>query len=328
MSTFGNRWTLILAAGSGTRLQSLTADGRGRTVPKQFCSLNGGESLLEETFARARTISAERRIVTVVAAEHRPFWGELLADYDADQIVIQPTNRGTANGMLLGLSAIRARDPEALVTILPSDHFVAHEDVLRRALSRALAIAELGAADGAIYFLGIRPELADPELGYIVRGEDAPDGTSTIARFVEKPSREVAEHLRRYQALWNSFIIVARAAALIDLIAERHLPVVMAFDRLWQIPDAMGERSSALRHLYAELPPIDFSRDVVEHAGAPLKVVPVPYCGWSDLGTPRRVAECLARLESRTFIPASRHLNLAEAHARWAGATDAVLQTA
>jgi len=324
MSKLGNRWTLILAAGSGTRLRSLTADGRGGAVPKQFCSLAGGPSLLEETFARASTFSAETRTVTIVADEHRPFWYELLADVDADRVIVQPANRGTANGMLLGLTAIRARDPDALVTILPSDHFVAHEDVLRRSLSRALAIAELGADRADVYFLGLTPELADPELGYIVRGDASPDGSFAIARFVEKPSRELAEALLGYEALWNSFILVARVSALVNLIAERYPAEVLAFDDIWQRPGSAERRAGALRRLYADLPSIDFSHDVVEHARAALKVVPVPYCGWSDLGTPRRVAECLARVERRPLVPASRHLNLAEAHARWAGAAGAL----
>lgn len=41
-----HHWAVVLAAGDGTRLASLTSDDRGRSVPKQFCSLNGGGSLL------------------------------------------------------------------------------------------------------------------------------------------------------------------------------------------------------------------------------------------------------------------------------------------
>ena len=41
----GDTWAIVLAGGDGTRLQSLTDDGAGNAVPKQFCSLNGSESL-------------------------------------------------------------------------------------------------------------------------------------------------------------------------------------------------------------------------------------------------------------------------------------------
>lgn len=38
----GGTWAVVLAAGSGTRLSSLTRDSEGAAVPKQFSSLHGG----------------------------------------------------------------------------------------------------------------------------------------------------------------------------------------------------------------------------------------------------------------------------------------------
>jgi mannose-1-phosphate guanylyltransferase len=327
MSELANRWTLILAAGSGTRLSSLTADGSGGAVPKQFCSLNGGASLLEETFDRAHAFSSEARTLAVVAAEHRRFWYSALKRVPRKNLLAQPSNRGTANGILLGLTAITARDPSALVTILPSDHYVAKEDVLRRCVSRALAVAEYGPAD-AVHFLGITPDTADPELGYIVRGEPQVDGSFEIARFVEKPNASLAAGLLRQRALWNSFILVARASALVGLVARRFPAEVAAFAAVWREHRPGGLMAeAALDRLYAELPEIDFSRGVVEGAAAPLRVLPVPYCGWSDLGTPKRVADALGRLGPTRVTTPSRHLNLAEACARLMGPM-AVQQTA
>jgi mannose-1-phosphate guanylyltransferase len=316
MHDIANRWTLILAAGSGTRLSSLTTDGRGGAVPKQFCSLNGGASLLEETFDRAHAFSTERRTLVVVAAEHRAHWRQALNRVPRENLLVQPANRGTANGILLGLTAIMARDPNALVTILPSDHYVAKEDVLRRCVSRALAVAEYNPAD-AVHFLGIKPETADPELGYIVRGEPQVDGSFDIARFVEKPNPELASSLQRRGALWNSFILVAYASVIVGLVARRFPAEVAAFATVWRDYGPLAE--VALERLYAGLPEIDFSRGVVEGSDAPLRVVPVPYCGWSDLGTPKRVADTLQRVGRTRATTPSRHLNLAEACARWMG---------
>jgi mannose-1-phosphate guanylyltransferase len=325
MSELANRWTLILAAGSGTRLHTLTADGSGGAVPKQFCSLNGGASLLEETFDRAHAFSTARRTLAIVAAEHRVFWHQAQSRVPRENVLVQPANRGTANGILLGMTAIMARDPNALVTILPSDHYVAKEDVLRRSVSRALAVAEYGHPD-AVHFLGLTPETADPELGYIVRGEPQVDGTFEIARFVEKPVPELAASLLRRRALWNSFILVARAAALVGLVSRRFPAEVAAFAALWREHGPMAE--AALERLYATLPEIDFSRGVVEGADAPLRVLPVPYCGWSDLGTPKRVADALKRVGGTRISAPSRHLNLAEACARWMGQVALTQQSA
>jgi mannose-1-phosphate guanylyltransferase len=327
-----NRWALVLAAGSGTRLSSLTRDGSGAPVPKQFCSLNGGASLLEEALARAATVACADQTIVVVAGEQRRHWQHLLAELPRHNVVVQPRNRGTANGILLGVSAIVERAADAVVAILPSDHYVEREEVLATALDRALAAVSAEIGTSSIGFLGIEPEFADPELGYIMRGTPRSDGSSTIARFIEKPARDIAARLLRRRALWNSFVLVARGAALMELIAERHPVEVTAFQSLWRQMAWNAGLTGELERLYARLSEVDFSRDVVEGAMAPLHVVPVPECGWSDLGTPQRVAECLARLAKRPAssggaAPPGRHFNLADSYARLLSAAPA-LQTA
>jgi len=328
MARPSNRWALVLAAGSGTRLQSLTADASGASVPKQFCSLNGGPSLLEEALERAAVAACPEQTIVVVAAEHRRHWQHALTDLRPHNVIVQPRNRGTANGILLGVSAILERSPDALVAVLPSDHYIAREEVLAAALDRAMTGIASDERASSIGFLGVEPEGPDPELGYIVRGEPRGDGSCTVARFVEKPTRDQAVRLLRRRALWNSFILVAHATALADLI-ERRFPVeVTAFRSLWRQFAWSARLRSDLQQLYERLPEIDFSRDVVEGAAAPLHVVPVPACGWSDLGTPQRVAECLERLGTVTAAsppmpqnPFARHFNLAEAYARLMNAT-------
>lgn len=330
MQTSSNRWALILAAGSGTRLRGLTADGTGTSVPKQFCSLAGGPSLLEGTFRRAAALSSPAQVCFVVAAEHRRFWDSALAHVARENVIVQPRNRGTANGILLGLSAILARDGDAIVAILPSDHYVEHEGVLGRALDCATAAIESASAP-AITFLGIAPDAADPELGYIVPGARRTGRLSRIARFVEKPAQAVAARLVRRGALWNSFIIVARASALAELVERRFPAEAAAFRRLWRRGAAA---SAAVERLYESLPEIDFSRHVVEGANADLGVLAVAPCGWSDLGTPQRVGAALARLGAEPARLAAgddrpyRHFNLAEAHARLMGRLAPAAQTA
>ena len=63
-------WALILAAGEGSRLRSLTTRN-GIAVPKQFCSLNGGASLLQDALHRAESVAPRTRIATIVAQQHR-----------------------------------------------------------------------------------------------------------------------------------------------------------------------------------------------------------------------------------------------------------------
>ena len=58
-----------------------------------------------------------------------------------------------------------------------------------------------------------------------------------------------------------------------------------------------GEREIALDVVYRSLPSIDFSRTVLGGSAADLRLLLVPECGWTDLGTPRRVDDCVTRIE-------------------------------
>lgn len=303
MTRGGDRWALVLAAGSGSRLRTLTGNGGGTAVPKQYCSLAGGPSLVRETLARARRIAPPDRVVVVVAEEHAVWWRPALADLPESNIVVQPLNRGTAAGILLPLLTILDRDPRATVAVLPSDHHVADEETLARSLRTALDVAE---RDGErIVLLGIEPEATDSDYGWIVPGERARDGIAAVRTFVEKPRPELAVELLRRGGLWNSFLFAASGSALRALFLRRRPSLlgalVIAPRGNWR--DAESRRT--LARIYSDLPISDFSRELLQGTEDRLALLPVPDCGWSDLGTPARVSACIARHATRIEAPAA-----------------------
>src|SRR5262249_46375911 len=135
-------WAIVLAAGDGTRLRRLTTGRDGVTTPKQYCSLRGGKTLLDQAIERGARAVGRRRGVTVVAEQHRFWWSRSLSHSPAGGVVVQPRNRGTAPGILLPLLSILRRDPEARVLILPSDHFVEDESILGHASRQAMTELE------------------------------------------------------------------------------------------------------------------------------------------------------------------------------------------
>src|SRR5271168_1611036 len=176
-----NNWALVLAAGNGSRLSSLTTTAAGGAIPKQFCSLRGGASLLEETLRRARrAVAHPGRILTVVAEQHRQWWESPLHAMLAENVIVQPENKGTATGLLLPLVHLVQRDPNATVLVLPSDHFVRRPAVLIRAMHQAVRLADVDRRH--IYLLGLTPEEIDPELGYIVPRDDGPVSLASPVR--------------------------------------------------------------------------------------------------------------------------------------------------
>ena len=226
----GHNWALVLAAGEGSRLQALTMTASGVAVPKQFCSLGGDTSLLNCAIRRAQAIAPPERTCAVVADHHRRWWQALPLDIPADNLILQPRNRGTANGILLPLLHIVHRDPDAAVLVLPSDHYVRNESVLASSLQRAMS--ELQRDQGSLILLGMEPDEPDPELGYIVgEGADA-SAIRAVAEFVEKPSVLAARALIARGAVWNSFIFAATGRTLLRTFEER-------------CPDLVGE----MRHI-------------------------------------------------------------------------------
>jgi len=326
MQTGSSVWGLILAAGDGKRLESLTTPRGGAAIPKQYCSLRAGPSLLHDALQRVLAVATPQRTCVVVAAKHRCWWTPQLERLPAANIIVQPENRGTALGVLLPLLHLRERDPGAHLVILPADHHVRMESHLARSLRTALEL--LTAKPEQTLLLGVTPEGADPDLGYILpEAARSAELALPVQQFVEKPPVKWAGELIERGALWNTFIIAASIPGLMQFF-ERRIPAIVAQMHAAVRRDAATAGAArAVAALYARLPTMDFSRDILPGQEASIRVVRVPACGWSDLGTPERVARTLtcpagdeATSSSRRHAVAGErsHLSLAEQHARHA----------
>ncbi|MBL8750185.1 MAG: NTP transferase domain-containing protein [Planctomycetes bacterium] len=283
-------WVIVLAAGSGTRLSSLTVGTDGVVVPKQFCSLRGGRSLLLDTIDRALHLTSRERIVVVVAADHERWWQPQLACLPSENVIVQPRNRGTTAGLLLPLSHVLARDPAAHVAVLPSDHHVAEPTVLNGAMHTALR--QVAAEPDKVVLLGISPDSPDTEYGWILP-LSTERSLQPVAAFVEKPPLVRATVLMDAGAVWNSFLFAASARTLWQMCA-RHAPEVAA-----ALTNVRRHDERSLDAVYSVLPAIDVSATVFGGSASDLLLLRVPSCGWTDLGTPSRVVECVRRLERR-----------------------------
>jgi mannose-1-phosphate guanylyltransferase len=298
-------WALVLAGGDGNRLKSLTTTADGVAIPKQYCSLHGSQTLLEGALIRAETVAVKQRVCTVVATQHRAWWQGLLGGYPVDHIVEQPKNCGTAIGIMLPLLHILRHDPQAQIVMLPSDHHVHDEATLSDALQRASDRLNEHTADKLI-ILGVEPEHPDTELGYVLPGKYLRDGLATVASFAEKPPLLRTHQLLAQGALWNTFIVAAKGSTLLQLFKQRCAGLLEEMQAIVHGEHEVKLGRLLLDELYARLPTLDFSRDILQGIESYLEVLSVSACGWSDLGTPRRIREVLHRWpQPQSVVPQS-----------------------
>jgi mannose-1-phosphate guanylyltransferase len=291
-----NTWVVILAGGEGRRLSELTVGGDGHPIPKQYCALNGGASLLQLAFRRALAVTTQERTVCIVNDAHRRWWEPLIGGL-RHKVIVQPANRGTGLGILLPLLVIAKTDARAGVVCLPSDHYVEHEDVLAESLRQATAQDVYDS--GKITLLGVSPLAADAGFGYVLPSGDAAVGMRSVQRFVEKPDELTTAELIRAGSLWNSGIFSGGVERVIELFPRLVPGMMLDLKSIVEYWHDTRQPSPELCSLYARHPRIDFSSDVLQKRAEHLQLLALPPCGWSDIGTPTRLAKTLWSLRAR-----------------------------
>jgi mannose-1-phosphate guanylyltransferase len=290
-------WAIVLAGGEGARLRPLVSRIYGDERPKQYAALLDSRTLLQHTLDRvALLVPSERTVVVTVQDQDRYMVGELDSPCHP-HILWQPENRGTAAGVLWPAHWIYARDPRALVTVFPSDHFIREEAAFMSHVAEVLTFVRRHR--DWIVLLGVQPTDPETEYGWIEPGErvgwSARGPLYRVRRFQEKPSQAVAGTLLTQGGLWNTLVLVASVSALVkagrECVPDLH-------DRLARLAAFSGteHESWAVRQAYACVPRASFSRSVLAVYPGPLAVAKVPDLTWCDLGTPARVVKTLMGL--------------------------------
>ncbi|HEY0011400.1 MAG TPA: sugar phosphate nucleotidyltransferase [Allosphingosinicella sp.] len=252
---------VILSGGSGTRLWPLSRADR----LKQFLTLSGEHSLIQETALRVADADAFAPPMVVAGAAQGPEIERQLAGagISGGRLVVEPAARNTAPAIAL---AALAAAPDDLLLILPSDHFIADAAGFRGHVAAARAAAE----EGWLVTFGMTPDRPETGYGYIRPGAAIGGGLSRVAAFVEKPDRATAQGwLAAGSHLWNSGIFLFRASAFLDALAH-HAPAVHA--AAWGSAEA-----------FADAPKLSIDVAVMEKHDR-VAVRPAAF-GWSDVGS-------------------------------------------
>jgi mannose-1-phosphate guanylyltransferase len=278
-------WTVILAAGAGRRLASVTGG-----IPKQFWHLPGRPSLLDETIGRLAPLAPPARTIVVVDRSHRGFLQPDSTACLGARVLFQPDDRGTGAGILLALLPILEGDPDATVLLTPSDHGLRHPELFRQRVDHARR--HVAAHPERVVLFGVAPDRVVADYGWISPEDSDASAFSRVKAFVEKPPADQAQRLFRARALWNTMVVVARAWTLSELFRRHTTRSADVFAAALLQPPAA--RDAYLDARYPTLPVLDFSRDVLTHAGDVWVGTLPAAIAWSDLGTPDRLHAWMA----------------------------------
>jgi len=309
----GPVWSIVLAGGDGLRTQAFIRSWLGVGTPKQYCAFVGTRSMFQHTLDRAARLSSWERVVVVAAAHHqREVWAQL-DDREPGLVLFQPVNQDTAAGVLLPLTHILARDPDATVAIFPSDHFVYPEDQFLENVEQAVTTCDL--LGGRPILLAAKPDGLELDYGWILPGKRlAVTGlhhVRAIHSFIEKPPEAQAAMLMGSGALWNTMVVVAKGESLWS-VGEQTVPKMMTlFERLKQVIDTPRE-PEALDTIYAVMPRRNFFTHLLQGAPERSAVMELRDVLWSDWGRPRRIVQMLDRIGKR---PAFADADLPALHA-------------
>lgn len=197
-------YPVVLAGGSGSRLWPMSRE----LYPKQFLSLVGEKTLLQETLERLRGLETAPPVL-ICNESHRFIAAEQLRQVGLldHNIILESAGRNTAPAIALAALTVLNTDKDALLLVLAADHAIADAEAFQAAVRQASPFAEFG----ELITFGIVPTHAETGYGYIRRGE-AKDALFTVAQFVEKPDSATAiNYVASGDYYWNSGMFLFRA---------------------------------------------------------------------------------------------------------------------
>ena len=276
---------VIMCGGAGTRLWPLSRE----SMPKQFVSLIGEGSTFQQVVRRVSDPAMFGRPIVITHSDFRFAVAEQLRDsgIEAD-IVLEPVRRDSGPAVAVAAALAAEQDPQSIVVVLASDHFIENPQGFHDACQQAATAA----ADGRIVTFGVHPTHAATNYGYIRAGHKLNGGAAlAVDAFVEKPNADQAAIYLKEDYLWNSGNFVFRADVLLDELAKFEPEIAAAAKQ------AVARRTRDLDFIrldaesFAKAPKKSIDYALMERTTC-AAVVPADM-SWSDVGSWNAVWELL-----------------------------------
>lgn len=292
-----NIHVLIMAGGKGERFWPHSR----QDLPKQFLRLNGTKTLIAETCSRLNGWVAPSHIWVLTNKQHVGLVRKLCPQLKKQNVIGEPMGKDTAPCIAVAASLIAKKDPNAVMIVLPADHWIAPKTKFKQVLLEA---AHLAQTQKGLVTLGIKPRSAHTGYGYIQIGKTKRVSTQNpffeVKAFKEKPDLAKAKkYLKSGNYYWNSGIFIWRADAILQNI-KRYLPKV--HQGAQKIAEAWGTKrqTTVLQRSFKSFQKISIDYGVLEKAEN-VSVAVAPF-HWDDLGSWSSLSKYLKKDDMRNAL--------------------------
>lgn len=274
---------VILAGGMGKRLWPES----DRTTPKPFLTRCGKKTLLEETIERLVPAIPFERLFISIGKEYEEDARRVVPE--GVRIITEPAGRNTAPAIGLAALEIEKMDPDAVMAVFPSDHYISDPKSLQILIEAGNQLTEEN--PNQLVTIGIQPKYPATGYGYIkaVRPYLSPESIQLTAAvgplradsFHEKPDGVTAKHyLDQGGYYWNGGIFIWKVCRILDLL-DQHFPEISPI--LKRVRHHREDETAFLESRFPELPSLSIDKAVLEKVSE-IILLPAPF-KWSDLGT-------------------------------------------
>lgn len=278
---------VIMAGGVGSRFWPRSR----RRLPKQFLAIGADDrSLIRATFERLVPLTTAERVIVVANERYRDLVFEQIPELAEHHFIGEPQGRNTAPCIGLAAHCVAHEDPNAQLLVCPADHVIGPNEEFSATVRFATSVLARNSHgdDPTSVLFGIAPTVPHTGYGYLEQGDElVEDGdlqSYRVARFEEKPSRDVArQYLQRGTYFWNSGIFLWKASGLVELVCK-YLPDIA--EGLQTIAGRLGDPTqfaAALTAIFPTLRKESIDYGVLEQASDVIFVR--ASFGWDDVGS-------------------------------------------
>ena len=290
-----------MAGGVGSRFWPVST----QDFPKQFHDMLGtGDTLIQKTFKRLSHLIPEENIFILTNERYNNLVFEQLPDVTKRQVVLEPAMRNTAPCILYASLKIQKENPNAVIIVAPSDHWIEDETAFSENVQSAFDFCE---QDDTLMTLGIKPAFPNTGFGYIEFDKSSESSIKSVNQFREKPDYETArEFIRQGNFLWNAGIFMWSVKSVVEAFKNKQPELYQLFKKGFSVYNTEFE-DDFIRDNYGKAENISVDYAIMEKSNN-VYVLPATF-DWNDLGTWGSLYDKLDKDENKNAVVNAKTLS-------------------